>query len=288
MLINDPDTYGGWADVVASVFGSMVIPDDSPGLCGTILQEGYKELLVDPTSARVSKLFRLCEPVQDVPNFLLLTLISLTTMSQFNYPFLAYYPHPMPANHTCENILVPLRNDTLAALGEAFVYGLNVSFPGVPPFQCIGVPSYAPALVGMFASEPQYNWQRCTEIVMPIASSSNNEVVPPLKFDKDAYVNDCFSEFPDLNPAYPKFSYINDVLGGRNLKQYSRIIFTNGLYDPVSSQSLQGSVSNSILVLWAKMGHVEDLFAPNMLQDATVMQLRATVVATLLDWLNEE
>ncbi len=281
MLINNPSTSGGFANAVEKVFAGY----GDGGNCASVLRSGYSQLMAelqkDPSSPLLHKMFQLCDALgpENVDNFLLYTLVSASFVCQFNFPFPFRYSVPHPVNYSCTNVLLPLQNDPLSALAAFVNFGLH--FMGMP---CLDTTLYPPGLMNG-ALGRAWDYQRCTQIVMVYASSGNS-IFPPMPFDKAAYREDCLGRFPDLNSSFPSFNYITEAFSGHNASDVDRVLYTNGFFDPVSSQSPQNGS-----VLWANMAHTEDMLYPLAqwapFPNPSVEVLREQVLSILLAWLKQ-
>ncbi|PKU75060.1 putative serine protease EDA2 [Dendrobium catenatum] len=100
-----------------------------------------------------------------------------------------------------------------------------------------------------------WDWQECTEMVMPIGCSAKNSMFEASPFDIKNFSLSCKKIF-NVNP---RPHWITTEYGGHNIKKVlkrfgSNIIFSNGLRDPYSSGGVLQNISDSIVALTTPKG----------------------------------
>ncbi|XP_043699783.1 lysosomal Pro-X carboxypeptidase-like [Telopea speciosissima] len=107
-----------------------------------------------------------------------------------------------------------------------------------------------------------WNWQTCSEMVMPIAVGNSNETMfQPATFNLTSFIEDCKKKYG----VSPRPHWITTQFGGHDIKRVlkrfgSNIIFSNGLRDPYSSGGVLKSISPSLVAVYTKQGsHCLDL-----------------------------
>lgn len=99
-----------------------------------------------------------------------------------------------------------------------------------------------------------WDWQACTEMVMPMTSSSQS-MFPLSTFSYDEFSDGCEKEFG----VKPRPHWITTEFGGNKIEQVlkrfgSNIIFSNGLQDPWSRGSVLTNISDTIVAILTKKG----------------------------------
>lgn len=161
MKANDDSLYGGWFDKVNGIFRENG--------CDSIIAKGYDALLkILPSDSRVQEYFRLCDPLkpEDISDFLYWTSLAFASVCEFNYPYPVVFPSAFPANYSC-SLMKNNTSDPLKALADAVVFGLNFT---IAPVSCFvpNVHASSKNLVG----EPMFDFQKCSQIVIPVASQN--------------------------------------------------------------------------------------------------------------------
>ncbi|EYU30781.1 hypothetical protein MIMGU_mgv1a0254691mg, partial [Erythranthe guttata] len=108
-----------------------------------------------------------------------------------------------------------------------------------------------------------WNWQACTEMVMPTSSSKNTSMFPAYDYDYASDEEWCLENYG----VKPRPTWITTEFGGHGFKHAlknfgSNIIFSNGLLDPWSGGSVLEDISETIVALVTEKGaHHLDLRA---------------------------
>lgn len=131
--------------------------------------------------------------------------------------------------------------------------------------------------------EYAWDYQACTELIMPMCSTEQDmfETVP---WDLKKYTDECFKKFnvKASSPYWPIMQY-----GGKNLKYFSNIVFSNGLMDPWSSGGVLQNISSSIWAVNITDGaHHVDLRGADPADTNYVIEARKFHVRAIRKWLN--
>ncbi|XP_039156545.1 lysosomal Pro-X carboxypeptidase isoform X2 [Eucalyptus grandis] len=134
-----------------------------------------------------------------------------------------------------------------------------------------------------------WNWQACTEMVMPLSSSPDTSMFPTYDFNFSAFKEECWTDFK----VNPRPRWITTEFGGKDfmtdLKTFgSNIIFSNGFLDPWSGGSVTQNVSDSIVALNMQEGaHHLDLRAATAEDPNWLVEQRATEIRVIKKWLSD-
>merc|ERR1712039_368656 len=140
-------------------------------------------------------------------------------------------------------------------------------------------------------ADEAWNYLACTEIVHPIASNNVTDMFPPGNQPSSAaYCSPTFNVTPRVNwmPESMGIDRLEDLA-----TQTSRLIFSNGLLDPWSSQSVTRNLSQSLVAVNIADGsHHSDLGAatnpvPTSSDSESLRAARETEVWLLKTWLVE-
>eukprot|EP00850_Spirogloea_muscicola_P005006 SM000022S07220 [mRNA] locus=s22:604238:608027:+ [translate_table: standard] len=133
-----------------------------------------------------------------------------------------------------------------------------------------------------------WDYQACTEMVMPMASNANNSMFPPFRWDPSAYADRCVDQFG----VRPRPDWIPTEFGGKDIKRVlrdfaSNIIFSNGLLDPWSGGGVLENISRSVVALTISDGaHHLDLRASTPDDPPSVQRQRETECRIIQGWLD--
>ncbi|KAI5411556.1 uncharacterized protein LOC127086147 [Lathyrus oleraceus] len=134
-----------------------------------------------------------------------------------------------------------------------------------------------------------YEWQRCTEIVMPIGITGNSTMFQPMPFSLKNYAKKCKKDFG----VSPRPHWITAYYGGHNMKLVlrrfgSNIIFSNGLRDPYSSGGVLKNLSDSLVALSTVKGtHGMDLMAASESDQDWLTEQRKKEVEIMHGWIKQ-
>nr|XP_043615611.1 lysosomal Pro-X carboxypeptidase-like isoform X2 [Erigeron canadensis] len=132
-----------------------------------------------------------------------------------------------------------------------------------------------------------WDWQACTEMVMPMSSNKNSSMFPKWDYNYTSYAEECWDEFRVI----PRPTWITTEFGGHNYKSVlktfgSNIIFSNGLLDPWSGGSVLENISDSVVALVTEKGaHHLDLRAATTMDPDWLVEQRASEVKLIEGWI---
>lgn len=121
-------------------------------------------------------------------------------------------------------------------------------------------------------------------MIMPMCSN-DLDMFENEKWDFQKYSDDCFKKVSvrPLNEAVPILQY-----GGKNLKPYSNIVFSNGLLDPWSSGGVLGNISSKVAAVIIPDGaHHFDLRGTHPNDSESVVAARKFHMREIKRWLND-
>ncbi|KAJ0980365.1 hypothetical protein J5N97_008620 [Dioscorea zingiberensis] len=169
-------------------------------------------------------------------------------LAMVDYPYPSSFLMPLPANpikEVCKKIdSHPNQTNTLARI----LAGINVYYNYTGTVDCFDLEDDPHGMNG-------WNWQACTEMVMPMSSSRENSMFPIYDFDYASYEDQCVQSYG----VRPRPRWVTTEFGGHDirttLKKFgSNIIFSNGLLDPWSGGSVLHNISESIVALVNELG----------------------------------
>nr|AIA26578.1 serine protease [Cicer arietinum] len=203
-------------------------------------------------------------------------------LAMVNYPYPSEFMMPLPGypiKEVCRRI--DGGPDGTSIL-ERIYEGVNVYYNYTGEAKCFELDDDPHGLDG-------WNWQACTEMVMPMSSSQESSMFPPYEFNYLSFEEECFKNFG----VKPRPKWITTEFGGHNihaaLKKFgSNIIFSNGLLDPWSGGSVLQNISESIVSLVTQEGaHHLDLRASTENDPDWLIEQRATEIKLIEGWINE-
>ncbi|XP_058114120.1 uncharacterized protein LOC131256996 [Magnolia sinica] len=235
---------------------------DASKNCYEVIKGSWDDLLALSTQkeglVELSRTFRTCRDLQSVYSARDWLWSAFVYTAMVDYPMEANFMMPLPAypvQQMCRIIdgFPPKANKLTKVFSAASLY-YNYS----QTEKCFDLENATNAhgLSG-------WDWQACTEMVMPM-SCSNESMFPPSTFDYKEFGDDCMKKYG----VRPKPHWITTEFGGNRIKQVlkrfgSNIIFSSGLRDPWSRGSVLKNISSTIVALVTEKGahHVDLRFA---------------------------
>lgn len=237
--------------------------------------------------ADLSSRFRLCSPLasrSDVQEYLYPWIAgALSYMAMADYPYPSSFLGPMPASpvaYSCRHFeAAGAGGDVVGALyGVVNVFYNYTGLAGA----CYNVKDDQPSTLG---DQGGWNYQACTEMVMPVAQDSVHDMFYPMPWSLASYVANCVRTY---DGTVPRPDWVATHYGGHNIGEYSNIVFSNGDLDPWSGGGVLANQSASLPAVYIEGGaHHLDLRASNPADPPSVVAARAFHRRSIAKWLEE-
>lgn len=271
--------------------------------------------------SEVNSIFNLCTQITNFTEVKMLKKTikeAIVALSQYNYPYETSFIKPLPGDPVkvaCEKI----RTFKTKILGEKPYYNViqNPDLSGlmrgsklynVAQFNQMEPNVKASINYLKLAADLYYNYTgtqtcleignspiqkppngifflACTELVMPKEQNGVTDMFNPKKWDLKKYIKKCKEKWhADVRP-----NWIFDYFGGRHfkkeMKNYSKILFTNGLMDPWYAGSPKESTNPEIYVVESDSGHHQDIRLPNEKDQISVIEVRNLMRELIKKWI---
>uniref|UniRef100_A0A2N9J9L4 Lysosomal Pro-X carboxypeptidase n=1 Tax=Fagus sylvatica TaxID=28930 RepID=A0A2N9J9L4_FAGSY len=202
-------------------------------------------------------------------------------LAMVNYPYSSNFMMPLPGHpirEVCRKIdSLPSGSSTLERIFE----GVSIYYNYTGEVDCFQLDDDPHGMDG-------WNWQACTEMVMPMASSRDVSMFPTYDYNYSSFQEECWRDFR----VKPRPRWITTEFGGHDIKTTlkkfgSNIIFSNGLLDPWSGGSVLQNVSETIVALVTKEGaHHIDLRASSSEDPDWLVEQRVTEIKLIEGWIS--
>ncbi|KAM9974791.1 hypothetical protein ACTFIW_008257 [Dictyostelium discoideum] len=254
----------------------------SEGTCASRIRSALNDIVTISTQsnglAQLSKTFSVCgAPLTDVNDLINWIESALTYMAMADYPYPANFLEPMPGypiNVSC-SALAQQQDDIQGLLEVLHVYYNYTGQAGT----CYNMSVFTTGALG----DASWDYQACTEMVMPVSSDGVNDFFPPSPFSLSDLTQQCQQQFQTTPDPY----WITTYYGGSNFSA-TNIIFSNGVLDVWRSGGILETRSDSIVALTIEGGaHHLDLRYPNPLDPPSVTQAREIESKLLQLWASE-
>ncbi|CAG0879563.1 unnamed protein product [Darwinula stevensoni] len=129
-----------------------------------------------------------------------------------------------------------------------------------------------------------WDYQACTEMVMPMCSDGIHDMFEPEAWDYGQFAKNCQKLFGTVPRPY----MVPIIYGGKDLKYASNIVFSNGLLDPWSGGGILKNVSDSVIALIIpEAAHHLDLRASDPADPPSVREARLIEKAHIRSWIKQ-
>lgn len=232
---------------------------------------------------KLTEMFRLCKPLESPNAYSHVqdwVLSILGNFAMIDYPYPANFLTPLPAypiNKSCEFLEKSLSGDDLLK-GVAAVLNFYLNYTG--SVKCLTLGSQGTSKLG----DKGWGYQACTEMVMPMCSSGDDNMFPPSSWDFNVFSESC----QKLWGVVPRPLWIPLQYGGRNITAHSNIVFSNGNLDPWSGGGVTTTLSDSLIAIVIEGGaHHLDLRSSNPKDPPSVIKARLMERSYIAKWINE-
>ncbi|XP_045616290.1 lysosomal Pro-X carboxypeptidase [Procambarus clarkii] len=226
----------------------------------------------------------LCEPLKTQEDIKALKdyLVNVwTNLAMIDYPYPANFLAPLPAfpiKVVCSHLTNPEQVPT-ALLQELFE-GLSVYFNYTGEAKCLDSNQQADVRL----DDKGWDFQACTEMVMPFCYDGINDFFEPAPWDFKAFAEDCYNKWG----VYPRPFMVAHMYGGKDISAASNIVFSNGLLDPWSTGGVLWNVSDTVVsVIIPEGAHHLDLRGSNPGDPQSVIDARITEKAYIKTWIDD-
>ncbi|WCJ32073.1 Lysosomal Pro-X carboxypeptidase [Euphorbia peplus] len=230
---------------------------------------------------QLTKTFHLCQKLNNTGQLADWLSSAYSYLAMVDYPYPAGFMMPLPG-HPIREVCKKIDDSDGASIMERIFEGVSVYYNYTGDVDCFELDDDPHGLDG-------WNWQACTEMVMPMASSKDSSMFPAYDFDFASYQEGCQKDFGVL----PRPTWITTQFGGHDIKSVlekfgSNIIFSNGLLDPWSGGSVMQNISETVVALITEEGahHIDLRAATPEDPDWLVMQ-RLTEMELIKGWISD-
>ncbi|KAL9241752.1 hypothetical protein vseg_015822 [Gypsophila vaccaria] len=231
---------------------------------------------------QLSKKFHLCKDLQST------TPLSDWLSSAYSYLAMVDYPYPSdflmslpghPIREVCRRIDNAANGSDVL---DSIFAGVSVYYNYTGDVKCFDLDDDPHGMGG-------WQWQACTEMVMPMSSNPDTSMFPAWNYNYTYEQERCKSSYG----VVPRRRWITTEFGGHDYKttwskSASNIIFSNGLLDPWSGGSVLQNISDTIVALVTKEGaHHLDLRSATPNDPDWLVQQRDSEVRLIQGWISD-
>ncbi|PSN38937.1 Lysosomal Pro-X carboxypeptidase [Blattella germanica] len=201
-----------------------------------------------------------------------------TNLAMINYPYPTEFLAPVPANPV-EAMCRQLGNSSLSdkLLLKSLFKAITVYFNYTGKAKCLDIEMDSSSL-----GDQGWDFQACTEMVMPMCSDGHNDMFEPQVWNFAKYSEACYKKWKVR--ADDKRAIL--MYGGKDISTATNIVFSNGLLDPWSSGGVLRNVSSSTFAVIIPEGaHHLDLRGSNPDDPISVVKARKFHRSCIRSWI---
>ncbi|KAF5198137.1 Lysosomal pro-x carboxypeptidase [Thalictrum thalictroides] len=253
--------------------------------CFDAIKKSWEEIEVEGKKENgllhLTKRFHMCQSLNSTEDLSDWLESAYSYLAMVDYPYPSSFLMPLPASpikEVCRKIDSFPKGTSIL---ERIFAGVSIYYNYTGTVDCFDLADDPHGMSG-------WDWQACTEMVMPMSSSRNNSMFPTYDFDYASYQEQCVKEFGIM----PRPRWITTEFGGHNmrtsLKMFgSNIIFSNGLLDPWSGGGVLQNLSETIVALVTKEGaHHIDLRASTDDDPDWLVEQRKSETKLIKGWID--
>jgi lysosomal Pro-X carboxypeptidase len=266
---------------------SKIVTDDytkANPQCSSRIRDAYKQVNTLASSpggySALTNAFSLCSPLQnqnDIINLWNWINNAIIYMAMTDYPYPTGFLQPLPA-WPVEAACVQVMKYSNVLTGLAQASGVYYNTTGDQ--KCFNINEGASAGLG----DASWNYQACTELVLPVSSNGVNDMFLNQTWDINQYAMGCFQTYGvTIRPHWiPLWS------GADKLQASSNIIFSNGELDPWRGGGIVKNIGSSIYAIHVEKGaHHLDLRSPDPRDPQGVIKARKQETEIIRGWLKQ-
>ncbi|GER41306.1 serine carboxypeptidase S28 family protein [Striga asiatica] len=230
----------------------------------------------------LTETFGFCKKLESVDDLFNWLSSAYSYLAMGDYPYPADFLMPMPGNPIKE-VCKKIDNSPYGtSILQRIFQGVSIYYNYTGTVECFDLEDDPHGMSG-------WNWQACTEMVMPMSSSKEYSMFPAYDYNYTSDEKWCLENYN----VKPRPTWISTEFGGHGfkdaLKEFgSNIIFSNGLLDPWSGGSVLEDISETIVSLVTEKGaHHLDLRSSTPDDPDWLIEQRATEIKLIQDWLDQ-
>ncbi|XP_076822052.1 dipeptidyl peptidase 2-like isoform X3 [Clavelina lepadiformis] len=284
------DRHGFWKSVTEQ-FGKHT------DACVNKIKKGFAETARHATTgnfAEISQAFTTCHPltIESLNHLYGWVRNAFAQLAMRNYPYptnsRASFPG-YPVNVACQIILAKETAMEGLAAGAGFFYNRTSSSKNPNAIQCFDIyKEYIecadPTGCGFGNEAKAWNYQACTEVILPGGSNNETDMFPSLPFTLEMRDKYCKENVHTT----PRNDWLAINYWAENLKLASNIIFSNGDLDPWGNGGILQDLSPTLQAIIVVGGaHHLDLRGSNPKDPESVIAVRQKEAAIISEWVQQ-
>ncbi len=241
---------------------------------------------------QVAEAFQLCDGVPLDSSSMVTELLDWA-QTAFDYMSMGNYPYPssymlngkgslpaFPMRVACEHMKDANMSDN--ALLQGLAQAVSVWYNYTDDLSCL---DYRKGVNPETQNVGElWDYQFCTEMFMPMSRDGINDMFFPQPFDYGYAIEDCKRRWG----VEPRPYWITITYGGKDISDYSNIIFSNGEYDPWKGGGVLKNITDSLHAVYIDGGaHHLDFMWSTKQDPQAVLQARSQERSIINKWISD-
>uniref|UniRef100_T1JJP3 Uncharacterized protein n=1 Tax=Strigamia maritima TaxID=126957 RepID=T1JJP3_STRMM len=250
-------------------------------IVSSLAQQGTEGLL------EISRDFKLCSPLKndtDFKHLLMWARNAFVSLAMMDYPYPTNFMAKLPA-FPVKVACTKMADAKTTVEGLKDIAGMIYNGSGDSTCNDIWtqfVECADPTGCGLGNDAAAWDFQACTEIILPEGTNNKTDFFPELPFTLEQRAIYCRNKWG----VEPRNDWLATQFFIKGLKGASNIVFSNGNLDPWKNGGVLGSIGQSIIAVPVIGGaHHLDLRGHNPADPPMVIKARATEITYIGKWI---
>lgn len=237
--------------------------------------------------ANISSTFRLCDHLKidgDYRHFIGWVRSGFASLAMMDYPYPTDFLAPLPG-HPVKEACHRLLSASSSMLGLSSLTDLIYGNIRCHEIFLEYVECSDPTGCGIGPNSFAWDYQACTEFIMPSGTNNRTDMFPELPFTLEQRDEYCLKRWN----IKPRNKWAKTSFWGKDIGSASNIVFSNGLLDPWSRGGVLKNVSESVVSILIKDGaHHLDLRGSNPADPPSVKDARLLEISHIKQWIKQK
>jgi len=290
-ITGEGDSHGFWESVTKTF--------SSHDGCHKVVTDGFSELASLANEGKFDEItdtFGTCQKINEsnVKHLLGWIRNAFTDLAMMNYPYPTNFLAPLPGHPVkvaCENAVKSGGEGGgmkgLAEISSLYYKGVGVATSNSSTCSDMFtqyVECSDPTGCGLGNDAIAWDYQACTEIVLPGGTNGKSDMFPDLPFTPEMRAQYCQKKYG----VTPRTKWIGTAFWTKNLKLASNIIFSNGDLDPWGNGGIKTDLGTNLPYVEVVGGaHHFDLRGFTDEDPMPVLEARQKEALYILRWIQE-
>lgn len=237
--------------------------------------------------ANISATFSLCDEIKsdnDYHHLIGWIRSAFATLAMVDYPYPTDFLAPLPG-HPVKEACNRLVSASSSMIGLSFLADLIYGNSSCHDIYSEYVECSDPTGCGIGPNSLAWDYQACTEFIMPSGTNNRTDMFPELPFTLEQRDDYCLKHWQ----IRPRNKWAKLSFWGKDIGSATNIVFSNGLLDPWAGGGVLKNVSESVVAVLINDGaHHLDLRGSNPADPQSVKDARQLEISHIKQWIKNK